>query len=57
MQQVSYEHTKYVLGGQVTIVFYDVTTLYFEIDKEDSLRKTSLYKEGKHQNPQIVYGL
>lgn len=57
VQQVSYEHTKYVLGGQVTIVFYDVTTLYFEIDKEDSLRKTGFSKEGKHQNPQIVLGL
>lgn len=57
VQQVSYQHTKYVLGGQVTIVFYDVTTLYFEIDKEDSLRKTGFSKEGKHQNPQIVLGL
>lgn len=57
VQQVSYEHTKHVLGGQVTIVFYDVTTLYFEIDKEDSLRKTGFSKEGKHQNPQIVLGL
>ena len=57
VQQISYAHTKYVLGGQVTIVFYDVTTLYFEIDHEDTLRKTGFSKEGKHQNPQIVLGL
>jgi transposase len=57
VQQISYEHTKHVLGGQVTIVFYDVTTLYFEIDHEDTLRKTGFSKEGKHQNPQIVLGL
>jgi transposase len=38
-------------------VFYDVTTLYFEIDQEDDLRKTGFSKEGKHQNPQIVLGL
>jgi transposase len=57
VQQISYEHTNYVLGGQVTIVFYDVTTLYFEIDQEDTLRKTGFSKEGKHQNPQIVLGL
>lgn len=57
VQQISYEHTKRVLGGQVTIVFYDVTTLYFEIDHEDTLRKTGFSKEGKHQNPQIVLGL
>jgi transposase len=41
----------------VAIVFYDVTTLYFEIDQEDDLRKTGFSKEGKHQNPQIVLGL
>lgn len=57
VQQISYEHTKHILGVQVTIVFYDVTTLYFEIDHEDTLRKTGFSKEGKHQNPQIVLGL
>lgn len=57
VQHISYEHTKHVLGGQVSIVFYDVTTLYFEIDHEDTLRKTGFSKEGKHQNPQIVLGL
>lgn len=57
VQQISYEHTQKVLGGQISVVFYDVTTLYFEIDKEDDLRKTGFSKEGKHQNPQIVLGL
>ena len=57
VQQISYQHTKKILGGEVSIVFYDVTTLYFEIDHEDDLRKTGFSKEGKHQNPQIVLGL
>ncbi len=57
VQQISYEHTKRVLGGKVNVVFYDVTTIYFEIDQEDDLRKTGFSKEGKHQNPQIVLGL
>lgn len=57
VQQISYQHTKKILGGKVNIVFYDVTTLYFEIDSEDDLRKTGFSKEGKHQNPQIVLGL
>ncbi len=57
VQQISYEHTKKILGGKVNVVFYDVTTLYFEIDQEDDLRKTGFSKEGKHQNPQIVLGL
>lgn len=57
VQNISYKHTKSILGGDVNIVFYDVTTVYFEIDKEDELRKTGFSKEGKHQNPQIVLGL
>lgn len=57
VQQISYEHTKKILGGEISIVFYDVTTLYFEIDQQDELRKTGFSKEGKHQNPQIVLGL
>ena len=57
IQQISYQHTKQLLGNDVGVVFYDVTTLYFEIDEEDELRKTGFSKEGKHQNPQIVLGL
>lgn len=57
VQQISFEHTRAVLGGQVSVVFYDVTTVYFEIDNEDELRRTGFSKEGKHQSPQIVLGL
>lgn len=57
VQQISYEHTLKILDNDISVVFYDVTTLYFEIDREDDLRKTGFSKEGKHQNPQIVLGL
>lgn len=57
VQQISYQHTLKVLNNQISIVFYDVTTLYFEIDDQDDLRKTGFSKEGRHQNPQIVLGL
>ena len=57
VQQISYEHTLKILGNDISVVFYDVTTLYFEIDEGDDLRKTGFSKEGKHQNPQIVLGL
>ena len=57
VQQISYKHTRSILGGDIKLVFYDVTTIYFEIDHEDELRKTGFSKEGKHQNPQIVLGL
>lgn len=57
VQQISYEHTLKILDNQMSVVFYDVTTLYFEIEDEDDLRKTGFSKEGKHQHPQIVLGL
>jgi transposase len=45
------------LGGTVGIVFYDVTTLYFEADYDDELRAKGFSKDGKHSQPQIVLGL
>lgn len=57
VQNISYKHTLQVLGNSIQAVFYDVTTLYFEIEAEDELRKTGFSKDGKHQQPQIVLGL
>lgn len=57
VQQISYIHTLRLLNNSMGVVFYDVTTLYFEIEEDDDLRKTGFSKEGKHQNPQIVLGL
>ena len=57
LQEISYQHTKKLFNGQISIVFYDVTTLYFEASDEDDLRKTGYSKDGKHQHPQIVLGL
>lgn len=57
VQQISYNHTREILGEDISMVFYDVTTLYFEIEKEDELRKNGFSKDGKHQHPQIVLGL
>lgn len=57
VQQISYEHTLKILDNKISIVFYDVTTLYFEIEQEDTLRKAGYSKDGKHHCPQIVLGL
>ncbi len=57
IQKISFEHTKSVLGGSIQMVFYDVTTLYFEAGQEDQLRKAGFSKDGKHQHLQIVLGL
>lgn len=57
IQKISYDHTLKVLNNEISIVFYDVTTLYFEAEEEDDLRKTGFSKDGKHSQPQIVLGL
>lgn len=43
-------------SGDVSLVLYDVTTLYFEAEKEDELRKVGYSKE-RRVDPQIVVGL
>ncbi len=57
VEQISFQHTLKVLNGELSIMFYDMTTLYFEASDEDDLRKTGFSKDGKHSNPQIYLGL
>jgi len=57
VEQIAFNHTKKVLNGNISVVFYDMTTLYFEASDEDDLRKTGFSKDGKHQCPQIYIGL
>lgn len=56
IEDVSYKYTKGKLGD-VSVVFYDMTTLYFEAEDEDDLRKIGFSKDGKFQKPQIMIGL
>lgn len=59
VQQISVEHTMKVLGGRISIVFYDVTTLYFESmpQPDDELRQAGFSKDGKTAESQVVLGL
>ena len=57
VQGISVMHTSKIPDGHIGVLFYDVTTLYFEADYEDDLRKTGFSKEGRHKNPQIIPGL
>ena len=56
VEKISYQHTQQTLGS-IAVVFYDVTTLYFETEDEDDLRKIGFSKDGKFQCPQIMIGL
>lgn len=57
VQRISVEHTFSVLGGRVDMLFYDVTSLYFESFREDVLRAPGFSKDGKTAETQIILGL
>jgi transposase len=57
VEQITFEHTRSILKGRLGVVFYDMTTLYFETETEDDIRKIGYSKDGKHQHPQIMIGL
>jgi transposase len=57
IEEITFEHTKKILKGRIGVVFYDMTTLYFEASEEDDFRVTGYSKDGKHQHPQIIIGL
>lgn len=57
IQSKAVSYAKKYLNFNFTIVFYDVTTLYFETDKDDKLRKYGYSKDGKSAQPQILIAL
>lgn len=57
IEQLTFEHTRKLLKGKVSVAFYDMTTLYFEASEEDDYRIPGFSKDGKHQQPQIMIGL
>lgn len=57
IEQISFAYTQKLLKGRIGVVFYDMTTLYFEASEEDDYRIPGFNKDGKHQQPQIMIGL
>ena len=56
-QAISAAALKHAMAaGDVSLCLYDVTTLYFETEKEDELRKVGYSKE-RRVDPQIIVGL
>jgi transposase len=52
---INFARNKY--GFKFSVVFYDITTLYFEAFKEDELRKCGFSKDNKFNQPQILIAL
>lgn len=57
VEQITFAHCATVMDGCIDVVFYDITTLYFEAADEDDLRRTGYSKDGKFDCPQILLGL
>ena len=57
IEQCIFDHTKKIMNDTIAVTFYDVTTLYFESESEDDLRRIGFSKEGKLARPQIQLGL
>lgn len=45
VQEISTTHTRSILGGSIGLLFYDVTTLYFEAAPKDDMRRSGFSKD------------
>lgn len=57
VQTIAVDYAQKHLGFDFRLVFYDVTTLYFETFTDDELRKCGFSKDHKANQPQIIVGL
>ena len=57
IEKVIYNFAKLNLHEDITVLFFDVTTLYFEAFDEDETRKNGFSKDYRHNQPQIVVAL
>ncbi len=56
-KQLISDQTLGLLGGKLTVLFFDVTTLSFASENSDELRKKGYSKDGKPQRIQVVLAL
>lgn len=56
IERIAIKYAKDNLGFNFSLVFYDVTTLYFETHVEDDFRKSGFSKDNKINQPQILIG-
>jgi hypothetical protein len=57
VELIASEFARQEFCSDFDLVFYDVTTLYFETFQEDELRKNGFSKDNKSQQPQILIAL
>jgi transposase len=57
IKQIIYNKGRNLFNQKLDIVFYDVTTFYFDSDKEDGFREKGFGKDGKIGNTIVTFGL
>lgn len=57
LKTLTFENTKRLIPGTVDIVFFDVTTLYFESTTTDDLREFGYSKDHRFNTTQVVLAL
>lgn len=57
IEEALYYHSRNLFNMHVDVVFFDVTTFYFESVKADSLREFGFSKDGKFNEVQVVLAL
>jgi transposase len=60
IKDVAYRNSKCLLrdfGQEVEVLFYDLTTIYFETNNANELREFGFSKDGKHQHVQIMLAM
>lgn len=55
--ELAIKYARQYLGFDFSLVFYDVTTLYFETHQSDDFRLNGFSKDNKINQPQILVGL
>jgi len=57
VKKIIYSHTVDLLNEnkqKIDVLFYDLTTIYFETNTQDEIRDFGFSKDGKHQHVQIM---
>lgn len=57
LKRMIYQKGRDLFNQKLDVVFYDVTTFFFESDKEDDFREKGFGKDGKIGNTIIVFGM
>jgi len=59
-KKIIYTHTQNLLAQEnqvIDVLFYDLTTIYFETNNQNELKEFGFSKDGKHQHVQITLAI